>query len=140
VDARRRGPLGALLEEDLGERVGREGLVWVGQEEGLLEVLRVVPREEAGAGRGFEPPRADGEGRGGGDDGRGREAVVEELGELLIDGAGGFLDDLARRHGREDGVGVAVGVLAQDGLSERWGQADLPEARDDLAEARGVDR
>ena len=30
VDARRRGPLGALLEEDLGERVGREGLVWVG--------------------------------------------------------------------------------------------------------------
>jgi hypothetical protein len=30
VDARRRGPLGALLEEDLGERVRREGLVWVG--------------------------------------------------------------------------------------------------------------
>ena len=43
----------------------------------------MVPREEAGAGRGFEPPRADGEG--GCDDGRGREAVVEELGELLVD-------------------------------------------------------
>ena len=98
----------------------------------------MVPREEAGAGRGFEPPRADGDGCG--DDGRGREAVVEELGELLVDGAGGVLDDLARRHGREDGVRVAVGVLAQDGLRERRGQADLPEARDDLAETRGVER
>ena len=35
-------------------------------------------------------------------------------------------------------MGVAVGVLAQDGLSERWGQADLAEARDDLAQAGGV--
>jgi hypothetical protein len=37
-------------------------------------------------------------------------------------------------------VRVAVGVLAQDSLSERRGQADLPEARDDLAQARGVER
>ena len=81
VDARGRGPLGALFQEDLGERVGRELL---GGVEGL-EVVRVVPREQAGAGRGFEPPRADGDGSGGGDDGRGREAVVDELGELLAD-------------------------------------------------------
>ncbi len=146
VDGGGRGPLGALLEQDLGEGVGRE----VGRVDGPD---RVVAGEEAGAGRGLEAPGAEVDGLAQVDDRGRREAVLDELGE---EGRG--LGEGGRRHvhGQEDGPWVVAQVPAvvgevqrggeaadegegvareEHGVRELRGQADLAQAREDLVEA-----
>lgn len=76
VDAGWRGSLGAVLEEDLGERVGQ-----VGREVQGPGVERVFARVEAHAGRGLEAPGAEVQRVAQGGEGRGREAAGLEGGE-----------------------------------------------------------
>lgn len=78
VDAGRIRSPGALVEEELGQSVGRERGLGVEQARG---VLGVVAREEADAARPVEPPRAECDGLLGRPEGRGREAGGSEGGE-----------------------------------------------------------
>ena len=79
VDGGGRGPAGALVQQHLGEQVGREG--------GRVDrVGRVLAREEAGPARRLEPPRAEVEGLAEGRERGRRQAIRFEAREEL----GGF--------------------------------------------------
>ena len=157
VDPGGGGPLGALVEEDLGEGVGREaGRVDAGGRAG-----GVLAGVEADARRGLDLPGADVDGLAERGLGGGRQAGELEVGQDLAGQArtgrltGGV-------HGRQDVgrveagghtvlrefellssarpaglVGQGVGRVEHD-VGEFGGQADLPQAHDDFVQA-GVD-
>ena len=151
VDAGRAGPARAFLEEDLGERVGREG----GEVEGG-RVGRVLRRVEADAGRQIQPPRAEVEGPGVRGEDRLGHGVELELGQ---EGAGlpeGGAEGRQVVHAREDGkrvmaggpavvrkvlrggdaVLVGVGVDREEhDVGQLRRQADLPQPGHDVLEA-----
>lgn len=124
VDPGRVGPLRALVEEDLGQGVGREGLV---EQKGAC----AVPRGEADASRPVDPPRAEGDGLGQGPDCGRRKAGGLEGGE---EGARGGRCRVVE-HGLEAGGRVRV-VVVHDDARELPREADLAHAADDLVEAR----
>lgn len=138
VDAGRRGPLRAVLEQDLGERVRRR----VG-----ADVL-VCPREEAHAGRGLDPPGGEVEGLAERDEGGLGHAPGLEVGEQagrLAEGGGRGLHvyAAAARLGWLDRGHAAASsssgwLYRGHNAGELRGQADLPDARDDLVEARAA--
>jgi len=147
VDAGRRGPLRAVLEQDLGERVRRR----VG-----ADVL-VCPREEAHAGRGLDPPGGEVEGLAERDEGGLGHAPGLEVGEQagrLAEGGGRGLHVYAAAAASSGGWLGWLGWLdsaAASRSSSGWlyrghnarelrGQAYLPDARDDLVEARAAVR
>lgn len=159
VDGGRRGPLGALVQEDLGEGVGREG-GRVGEEELLLLAYgRVFPRVHEDAGRGLDLPGAEVDGLAVGDGGGRGETGLLEPGEEL---GGVVRAEVGRRevgrHGLEDGglivaelvvelrevergrevqgVGDGVGREEHD-VGQLRGEADLADARDDLVQPGG---
>jgi hypothetical protein len=82
VDAGRVLPAGALVEEGLGEGVGREGALRHARgEDDAVEGLRVVAGEEADASRRVDPPRAQADRGGQGLEGGRGQAVGQEGGE-----------------------------------------------------------
>lgn len=127
VDGRRGGPFGPVFEEGLGEQVrGREGAG--------IDLGRAG--EEAGPGRGFQPPRAERDGRGQIDGGGFGQAGCEEMGDEglgLLGRQGGVLED---GHEVQDAFGGGqAGRVGQDGGEFRIGQGDLAQPGDDLAQA-----
>lgn len=135
VDAGRVLPAGALVEEGLGEGVGREGA------RGDVEGLRVVAGEEADPARGVDPPRAEADGGWGGLEGGRGQAVGQEGGER---GTVAWVVGKARCgvvHG-EEGLArvVTVGVRHEHDARELRREADLAEPGQDLVEARVVGR
>lgn len=126
VDGRRGGPLGPVFEEGLGEQVrGREGL---GVDLGRAGV-------EAGPGRGLEPPRAEGDGERGLDEGGLGQAGGHEVRD---EGVG--LGRPGEGHEGQDvlGAGERAGVgVGEDAGEFRIGQGDLAQAGDDLVEPVG---
>ncbi len=149
VNARRHWPLGALVEEDLGESVGHEAL---GE---IVVTLRILSREDEDSGRGLDPPSADAEwltvADGGG---RGKAAVLERGEELLRDVC---LDQelthceqdprpivaepvvgLREVEGCGEVVGVGEGLLWEEhDVGHLRGQADLADTKDNLMEPGG---
>ena len=144
-------PLRALVEQDFGEGVrGEEGHV-VANRRGLSRV-----HEDAG--RGLDSPGAEMDGLAVGDDGRGWQAALGELGEELGGVGRAELGGRDVGHGAENGgrvtaelvvglrevergrevqgVGHGVGREEHD-VGELRGEADLADAGDDLVEPGG---
>lgn len=163
VDGGRRGPLGALVQEELGQGVGREGGGIRDEELLLLAHDRVFACVHEDPGRGLDLPGAEVDGLAVGDGGRGRETGLVKLGQEL----GGVIQAEVRGrdvmswgdgHGVEDGrrvvaevvegfrevergrevqgVGHGVGREEHD-VGQLRGEADLADAGDDLVEPGG---
>ena len=151
VDAGGHGPLGPLVQKDLGERVGRE----VARVDGG-GVLRVLAHEEAGARRGLEAPGTEVDGLFEDGDLRLGQAGLRELSEERYSLRRGgrevcHVGENTWRISADGGVGevelgaegglVCEGVgREEDGMGELRREANLPQAREDLVEARGVVR
>ncbi len=133
VDGGRVLPAGALVEEGLGEGVGREGA------RRDVEGLRVVAGEEADAARGVDPPGAQAERGGQGLEGGRGQAVGQEGGER---GVAWMVEWKARVvvHGEEGLARVVVGARHEHDARELRREADLAEPGQDLVEARVVGR